>query len=59
VDGCAPFLSPSFSWTSFFDEVTDAAVDNLRVAFGGTLSLEALLPSEEHFIADANNKVWF
>ncbi|KAH9961049.1 DNA glycosylase [Russula dissimulans] len=41
------------------DEVTDAAVDKLRSAFGGTLSLEALLAAEEHVIADAINKVGF
>ncbi|KAH9992852.1 DNA glycosylase [Russula vinacea] len=29
------------------DEVTDAAVDKLRVALGGTLSLDALLAAEE------------
>jgi endonuclease-3 len=41
------------------DEVTDAAVDKLRAAFGGTLSLDALLAAEEHVIADAINKVGF
>ena len=41
------------------DEVTDAAVDKLRVALGGTLSLDALLATEEHVIADAINKVGF
>ena len=41
------------------DEVTDAAVDKLRVALGGTLSLDALLVAEEHVIADAINKVGF
>ena len=41
------------------DEVTDAAVDKLRVALGGTLSLDALLAAEEHVIADAINKVGF
>lgn len=41
------------------DEVTDAAVDKLRVALGGTVSLDALLAAEEHAIADAINKVGF
>jgi endonuclease III len=41
------------------DEVTDAAVDKLRVALGGTVSLDALLAAEEHVIADAINKVGF
>ena len=41
------------------DELTDAAVEKLRVALGGTLSLDALLAAEEHVIADAINKVGF
>ena len=41
------------------DEVTDAAVDKLRVALGGTVSLDALLAAEEHVIADSINKVGF
>jgi len=41
------------------DEVTDAAVDKLRAALGGTLSLEALLAAEEQVIADAISKVGF
>ena len=41
------------------DEVTDAAVGKLRVALGGTLSLDALLAAEEHVIADSINKVGF
>ena len=41
------------------DEVTDAAVDKLRAALGGTLSLEALLAAEEQVIASAINKVGF
>jgi endonuclease-3 len=41
------------------DEVTDAAVDKLRVALGGTVSLDALLAAEEHVVADAINKVGF
>jgi endonuclease III len=41
------------------DEVTDVAVDKLRAAFGGTLSLDALLAAEEHVIADAISKVGF
>jgi endonuclease-3 len=40
--------------------VTDvAAVDKLRAALGGTLSLEALLATEEHVIADATRKLGF
>jgi endonuclease III len=41
------------------DEVTDAAVAKLRLALGGTLSLDALLAAEEHVIADSINKVGF
>ena len=41
------------------DEVTDAAVDKLRTALGGTLSLDALLAAEEHIVADAISKVGF
>ena len=41
------------------DEVTDASVDKLRVALGGTISLDALLAAEEHAIADSINKVGF
>jgi len=38
------------------DEATAAAVDKLRAALGGTLSLEALLAAEEQVIADASAK---
>ncbi|KAH9024123.1 DNA glycosylase [Lactarius hengduanensis] len=41
------------------DEVTDTAVDKLRAALGGTLSLDALLAAEEHVIADCISKVGF
>ncbi|KAH9069418.1 DNA glycosylase [Lactarius deliciosus] len=41
------------------DEVTDAAVDKLRAALGGTVSLDALLAAEEHVIADCISKVGF
>ena len=41
------------------DEVTDTAVDKLRAALGGTLSLDALLAAEERVIADAISKVGF
>jgi endonuclease III len=41
------------------DEVTDAAVDKLHVALGGTVSFDALLATEEHVIADSINKVGF
>jgi endonuclease-3 len=41
------------------DEVTDAAVDKLRAAFGGTLSLEALLTAEENVVAECISKVGF
>lgn len=41
------------------DEVTDAAVDKLRAALGGTLSLDALIAAEEHVVADCISKVGF
>jgi len=41
------------------DEVTDTAVDMLRVTLGGTLSLDALLSAEEQVIAGAISKVGF
>ena len=41
------------------DEVTDAAVDKLRVALGDRLSLDALLSAEEQVIADAISKIGF
>jgi endonuclease-3 len=41
------------------DEVTDAAVDKLRAALGGTLSLEVLLAAEETVISECINKVGF
>jgi endonuclease III len=39
--------------------MTEAAVDNLRAALGGKLSLGALLAAEEHGIADTISKVGF
>jgi endonuclease-3 len=39
------------------DEVTDAAVKKLRVALGGSVSLEAVLAAEPSVISDAINKV--
>jgi len=41
------------------DEVTDAAVSNLREAFGGTLSIDAMLAASETKISDAICKVGF
>lgn len=41
------------------DEVTDAAVNKLRQAVGGTLSLEAVLAADESTISEAINKVGF
>ena len=41
------------------DEVTDAAVSNLREAFGGTLSIDAMLAASEIKISDAICKVGF
>jgi endonuclease-3 len=41
------------------DEVTDAAVDKLRAALGGTLSLEGLLNVEEDVVAECISKVGF
>ncbi|KAF8265621.1 DNA glycosylase [Lactarius quietus] len=41
------------------DEVTDAAVDKLRAALGGTLSLEGLLAAEEHVVAECISKTQY
>lgn len=41
------------------DEVTDAAVIKLRAAVGGTLSIDAVIATEESVIAEAINKVGF
>lgn len=41
------------------DEVTDAAVDKLRTAVGGTLSLDAVLAADEAVISEAISKVGF
>jgi endonuclease-3 len=41
------------------DEVTDAAVDKLRAALGGTLSLDTLLAAEELVVAECISKVGF
>ncbi|KAI0042840.1 DNA glycosylase [Auriscalpium vulgare] len=41
------------------DEVTNAAVDKLRAAIGGTLSVDALIAAPEPTVAEAINKVGF
>ena len=41
------------------DEVTDAAVIKLRVALGGTLTVDGMLAASEQTIADAICKVGF
>lgn len=41
------------------DEVTDAAVNKLRTALGGALSVQAVLDADESIIADAIAKVGF
>ncbi|KAG1806244.1 DNA glycosylase [Suillus variegatus] len=41
------------------DEVTDAAVDKLRAAVGGTLSVAAIISADESTISDAIAKVGF
>ncbi|KIM83518.1 hypothetical protein PILCRDRAFT_69283, partial [Piloderma croceum F 1598] len=41
------------------DEVTDAAVSNLREAVGGSLSVDAMLAAEEDTISEAIGKVGF
>ncbi|KAH8824345.1 DNA glycosylase, partial [Flagelloscypha sp. PMI_526] len=41
------------------DEVTDAAVINLRQSIGGTISIDALIQADEATISEAINKVGF
>ena len=41
------------------DEVTHAAIANLRAAFGGSISLDAMIEADEQVIADAISKVGF
>jgi endonuclease-3 len=41
------------------DEVTNAAVENLREAFGGSISLEGMIAAEESVISRAIAKVGF
>lgn len=41
------------------DEVTDAALKKLRVALGGTISLDNILKADENTISGAINKVGF
>jgi endonuclease-3 len=41
------------------DEVTSAAIANLRIALGGSLTLEGMLAAENSVIEGAINKVGF
>jgi endonuclease-3 len=41
------------------DEVTDAAVSNLRAALGGSLTVDAMIEAEESSISEAIAKVGF
>jgi endonuclease-3 len=41
------------------DEVTDAAVSKLRVAVGGSLTVDAIIEAEESAISEAIAKVGF
>ena len=41
------------------DEVTNAAIANLRAAFGGSISLEAMIEADENVISEAISKVGF
>jgi len=41
------------------DEVTNAAVENLREAFGGSISIKAMIAAEESVISRAIAKVGF
>jgi endonuclease-3 len=41
------------------DEVTDAAVTNLRKAVGGTLSVDIINSADESVISESINKVGF
>ena len=41
------------------DEVTNTAIANLRAAFGGSVSLEAMIEADEKVISEAISKVGF
>jgi endonuclease III len=41
------------------DEVTDAAVQNLRKALGGSITVEGIIEAEDGVIAEAIGKVGF
>jgi endonuclease-3 len=41
------------------DEVTNAAINNLRSALGGSISLEGMIDAEDGVIAEAISKVGF
>ena len=41
------------------DEVTDAAVKNLRTALGGSLSVAGMIAAEDGIISEAISKVGF
>jgi endonuclease-3 len=41
------------------DEVTHAAIANLRASFGGSISLNAMIEADDKVIADAISKVGF
>ena len=41
------------------DEVTDAAVKNLRAAFGGSITVDAMIAASDDTISDAIAKVGF
>lgn len=41
------------------DEVTDAAVAKLRVALGGSVTIEAVINANESIISESINKVGF
>lgn len=41
------------------DEVTDAAVAKLRVALGGSITIEAITDADENTISECINKVGF
>lgn len=41
------------------DEVTDAAVTNLRAAIGGSLTVDALIDAQDAVISEAIGKVGF
>lgn len=41
------------------DEITNAAVDNLRNAFGGSISIDAMIAADDSVISKAIAKVGF